>query len=287
MGRSKLKMEMISNQKSRNLTFKKRKDGLIKKLHEFTTLCDVDACMIIYNGPVQEQKDHATAVEQQDYIWPQNRDEVRRIIDLYKARKQGNYNNKTCGLSDFFQERKRKAEEQLLKLKKNNMEAKYPVWDDFFNFLTESQLRQFGVGLNSKVESVKSRIELLKTSVKSRIFTHQQYGYPPPGQFYPPPPPYDDLYGYMPLPPYQQYLSPYSDDSSTRRNDTKKEDDGPIGGSKKSTVAIICLAIVAVAVLSFFLFKCWQKKKREEQYARLLKLFEEDDELELELGLRD
>ncbi|KAL2939445.1 Aprataxin [Bienertia sinuspersici] len=33
--------------------------------------------------------------------------------------------------------------------------------------------------------------------------------------------------------------------------------------------------------------KLWQKKKREEQYARLLKLFEEDDELEVELGLRD
>ncbi|KAJ9538165.1 hypothetical protein OSB04_030898 [Centaurea solstitialis] len=31
----------------------------------------------------------------------------------------------------------------------------------------------------------------------------------------------------------------------------------------------------------------WQKKKRDEQYARLLKLFEQDDELELELGLRD
>lgn len=39
--------------------------------------------------------------------------------------------------------------------------------------------------------------------------------------------------------------------------------------------------------LSFFLFKLWQKKKCDEQYARLLKLFEQDDELELELGLRD
>ncbi|KAH0776427.1 hypothetical protein KY290_007838 [Solanum tuberosum] len=31
----------------------------------------------------------------------------------------------------------------------------------------------------------------------------------------------------------------------------------------------------------------WQKKKREEQQARLLKLFEEDDDLEVELGIRD
>ncbi|KAI3448363.1 hypothetical protein Pfo_005028 [Paulownia fortunei] len=83
------------------------------------------------------------------------------------------------------------------------------------------------------------------------------------------------------------FISAYSDDSSTPRNGTKTEDHAPVGGSKKSTIAIICLVLVAVALLSFFLFKYWQKKKREEQYARLLKLFEEDDELELELGLRD
>lgn len=36
-----------------------------------------------------------------------------------------------------------------------------------------------------------------------------------------------------------------------------------------------------------FFFKIRQKKKREEQQARLLKLFEEDDDLEVELGIRD
>lgn len=49
----------------------------------------------------------------------------------------------------------------------------------------------------------------------------------------------------------------------------------------------ILIAVVTLALLTFFLYKLWQKKKREEQYARLLKLFEEDDELEVELGLRD
>lgn len=52
-------------------------------------------------------------------------------------------------------------------------------------------------------------------------------------------------------------------------------------------IAIICLGLVAGAAFSVFLFKIWQKKKREEQHARLLKLFEDDDELEVELGIRD
>ncbi|CAI0375122.1 unnamed protein product, partial [Linum tenue] len=59
------------------------------------------------------------------------------------------------------------------------------------------------------------------------------------------------------------------------------------GGNNGRKILFILIGIVAVGLLSFGLFKFWQKKKREEQYARLLKLFEEDDELEVELGLRD
>eukprot|EP00252_Welwitschia_mirabilis_P026083 TRINITY_DN8375_c0_g1_i3.p1 TRINITY_DN8375_c0_g1~~TRINITY_DN8375_c0_g1_i3.p1 ORF type:complete len:100 (-),score=11.61 TRINITY_DN8375_c0_g1_i3:345-644(-) len=52
-------------------------------------------------------------------------------------------------------------------------------------------------------------------------------------------------------------------------------------------ILIICLAIIAIIGIATLLYKMWQKRKREEQYARLLKLFEEDDELEAEMGLRD
>lgn len=79
----------------------------------------------------------------------------------------------------------------------------------------------------------------------------------------------------------------FSDASPTPKNGTKTDDHASFGSSKGSRVAIICLAVLVFMALSFLLFKFWQKKKREEQYARLLKLFEEDDELELELGLRD
>ncbi|KAL2329417.1 hypothetical protein Fmac_022844 [Flemingia macrophylla] len=55
----------------------------------------------------------------------------------------------------------------------------------------------------------------------------------------------------------------------------------------KLKIIVICLGVVAVLAFSVFLFKLWQRKKREEQHARLLKLFEDDDELEVELGMRD
>lgn len=83
------------------------------------------------------------------------------------------------------------------------------------------------------------------------------------------------------------FLSGFSDDSSSPKNGTKSDGHASPRSSTGYKVLIICLVTVAVVLLSVFLFKFWQKKKREEQYARLLKLFEEDDELELELGLRD
>ncbi|CAL5378010.1 unnamed protein product [Camellia sinensis] len=82
-----------------------------------------------------------------------------------------------------------------------------------------------------------------------------------------------------------QFIAGLSNDSSSSKNDTKS--DKHAGSSTGSKIVIACLVIVAAVFLSFFLYKLWQKKKREEQYARLIKLFEEDDELELELGLRD
>lgn len=53
------------------------------------------------------------------------------------------------------------------------------------------------------------------------------------------------------------------------------------------TILLICLGLLSVVGFSVFLFKIWQRKKSDEQQARLLKLFENDDELELELGIRD
>ncbi|CAL9103487.1 unnamed protein product [Musa acuminata var. zebrina] len=79
-----------------------------------------------------------------------------------------------------------------------------------------------------------------------------------------------------------------ADDPSSSNAAAKAEANPSKSASNMSReVFFICLAIAGTVLVSVFLFKLWQKKKREEQHARLLRLFEEDDELELELGLRD
>ncbi|KAA3482160.1 transmembrane protein [Gossypium australe] len=81
------------------------------------------------------------------------------------------------------------------------------------------------------------------------------------------------------------FISGFSDESKGSNNSSKTKSNAINNTGTK--VIFIVLGLVAVGLFSFFLFKLWQKKKRDEQYARLLKLFEEDDELEVELGLRD
>ncbi|XP_058090128.1 uncharacterized protein LOC131236744 [Magnolia sinica] len=84
-----------------------------------------------------------------------------------------------------------------------------------------------------------------------------------------------------------QLISGLADDPSGSKHDIKAEIPATSGGSSGLKVVFICLGLVTVVALSIFLLRQWQKKKREEQYARLLRLFEEDDELELELGLHE
>ncbi|CAL9179359.1 unnamed protein product, partial [Musa hybrid cultivar] len=83
------------------------------------------------------------------------------------------------------------------------------------------------------------------------------------------------------------FLLGLSENPSPSKDSTKADSHSSSRSNTGLKVLLICLGAIALVLLSYFLFKKWQKKKREEQHARLLKLFEEDDDLEVELGLRD
>ncbi|XP_075494904.1 uncharacterized protein LOC142532509 [Primulina tabacum] len=95
-------------------------------------------------------------------IWPENTEKIRRMIDIYKAKNKDSI--KSFGLSDFLHDRAKKIEDELSKLRKKNMEARYPTWMDFLNGFTEVQLREFAANLRVKLEDVRSRANNLKKS---------------------------------------------------------------------------------------------------------------------------
>ncbi|GLT34881.1 hypothetical protein SLA2020_093720 [Shorea laevis] len=159
MGRGKLSLELIKNEKSRVLTFRKRLKGLMKKAHEFTTLCGVKACMIIYGPP--NLKGMPTTVD----IWPSDSAEVKAVIDQYKEAADlfETKLKKPFNLVDFFAVRRRMINDEIAKLRrKGSLEAKYPIRDDQIKNLSLNQVKILNSKFDSKIEAAKSKLKTMK-----------------------------------------------------------------------------------------------------------------------------
>nr|XP_054754476.1 MEF2 transcription factor homolog [Lytechinus pictus] len=50
MGRKKIQISRINDERNRQVTFTKRKFGLMKKAYELSVLCDCEIALIIFNS---------------------------------------------------------------------------------------------------------------------------------------------------------------------------------------------------------------------------------------------
>ncbi|CAN0921019.1 Agamous-like MADS-box protein AGL80 [Linum grandiflorum] len=71
MTRKKVKLAYITNDSARKATYNKRNKGLIKKVSELSTLCDVQACAIVYS-----------LYHTQPEIWPPTLAGVHEVSDI-------------------------------------------------------------------------------------------------------------------------------------------------------------------------------------------------------------
>lgn len=168
MGRAKLTMELIKKEKSRNLAFQKRKISLKKKVNELSTLCGVKAVMIIY-GPKQ-----TSLQDNQPDIWPENRAEVLEVINNYKVQPSDERKKKISLLSNFFEDRNKKAQDALRRLRKSKMQAKYPTSDERFNNLSKEKLIDFASFLETKLGYAKKFKIMKENESKYYAYNLQQ-----------------------------------------------------------------------------------------------------------------
>nr|XP_016484291.1 PREDICTED: agamous-like MADS-box protein AGL82 [Nicotiana tabacum] len=156
-------MELIQDHKTRKSTFQKRKACLIKKISELSILCDIKACMIIYEGNNCEE------------IWPNDPNEVQELINLYKNQPIEDRSKRENSLCSFLENEKKKAEIKMAKLKTKIKTEKYPTWDSRFNYLSEKELRNLAGVLEKKMENAKGKSEFLKSS---RNINQEIWDYP-------------------------------------------------------------------------------------------------------------
>ncbi|XWS66575.1 hypothetical protein CRYUN_Cryun05aG0211400 [Craigia yunnanensis] len=111
MTRKRLKLAWIANKGARRTSLKKRRLGLLKKVSELTTLCGVDACLIVYSPD-----------ENEPMVWPSHAEVQRQLGEFHKMpvleRQKKMVNQET-----YLGERVTKAQEQMRKYQRRNREV--------------------------------------------------------------------------------------------------------------------------------------------------------------------
>ncbi|KAK7401561.1 hypothetical protein VNO78_13133 [Psophocarpus tetragonolobus] len=161
MGRARIRLECISNERSRKTTLMQRKKGLIKKVSEFSIMCGVEACLIVYddeNGDVEP------------VTWPQESTMVRSIIQKhYEQQLKNERPPKNFGIEDFFENRKNMVEVEISKVHKQITDIKYPTWDQNMRSMEEEQLKAFIAHVDDKIRVCEHRINMLKSQHQSEV----------------------------------------------------------------------------------------------------------------------
>ncbi|AED95709.1 unnamed protein product [Arabidopsis thaliana] len=159
MTRKKVKLAYISNDSSRKATFKKRKKGLMKKVHELSTLCGITACAIIYSP-------YDTNPE----VWPSNSG-VQRVVSEFRTLPEMDQHKKMVDQEGFLKQRIAKATETLRRQRKDSRELE--MTEVMFQCLIGNMemfhlnivdLNDLGYMIEQYLKDVNRRIEILRNS---------------------------------------------------------------------------------------------------------------------------
>ncbi|CAB4286303.1 unnamed protein product [Prunus armeniaca] len=170
-------LELIPNEGTRKMTFRKRKKSIYKKADELSKLCGIDVCLIVYEA--DQKKGRAVQPE----TWPRDPTQFKRILNKYKDSKD----TSTPGLkrdfdmSDFYEDKKDHVDEddekfqnlgkkifeveyptKFQNLGKKISEAEYPTWDDRIDDFSQDELTELIASLESKIQVATKKIDSME-----------------------------------------------------------------------------------------------------------------------------
>jgi len=155
MGRGKITMKYIKNEKFRKQSFKQRKNGLIIFFSQFTMKTGAKACLIVYDddgnnvGPI---------------TWPEDHTMVNSMLQEYEHQKIEK-TSKIFNVNDYFEIKKAKVEAEITKVHKDIINIKYPTWHPDLVNMEASQLRDFIALVDAKIQACDHKINMLKSEM--------------------------------------------------------------------------------------------------------------------------
>ncbi|KAL6575588.1 hypothetical protein OROHE_000965 [Orobanche hederae] len=157
MTRKKVTLAYITNDSERKASFRKRRKGLIKKVRELSTLCDVQACAIIYSPYDPEPE-----------VWP-SRAGAQAVLARFRRMSEMDQTKKMVNQESFTRQRIKKTQDQLRRLHKENKRREM----ESFLFLCLAGMAslehfdmrnsaEMGWVIDQKMREITSRMEALK-----------------------------------------------------------------------------------------------------------------------------
>ncbi|TQE10379.1 hypothetical protein C1H46_003976 [Malus baccata] len=154
MTRKKIKLAYIRDDSSRKATFKKRKNGLMKKVKELSILCGIDASAIVYSH-------YDTKPE----VGP-NPDVTRRIITRFKQMQEMDKRKNMLNQESILRQHIVKVEEQLKKQNKENQEKEIMIQSMYRSLPADCLQNLSGTDLNGLLLSIEKSIEAIEEEMQ-------------------------------------------------------------------------------------------------------------------------
>ncbi|CAL9231684.1 unnamed protein product [Arabidopsis halleri] len=158
----KVKLSLIANERSRKTSFMKRKNGVLKKLNELSTLCGVQACALIYS-PYQSVPES----------WPSTRG-AKEVASKFMEMPSTTRAKKMMSQETYLMERITKAKEQLknLVVENRDLQVRRFMFDCLEGKMSDyrydaKDLQDLLCCINQYLNQLNGRIEIIKETGES------------------------------------------------------------------------------------------------------------------------
>ncbi|XWS24748.1 hypothetical protein CRYUN_Cryun27aG0010400 [Craigia yunnanensis] len=144
MGRGKIEIKRIENTTNRQVTFCKRRNGLLKKAYELSVLCDAEVALIVFST--------------RGRLYEYSNNNIRSTIERYKkaCSDSSNTNTVTEINAQYYQQESAKLRQQIQMLQNSNRH----LMGDSLSSLTAKELKQIENRLERGITRIRSKKEI-------------------------------------------------------------------------------------------------------------------------------
>nr|UPY89962.1 MADS transcription factor [Consolida ajacis] len=152
MGRGKIEIKRIENTTNRQVTFCKRRNGLLKKAYELSVLCDAEVALIVFSS--------------RGRLYEYSNNSVKKTIERYKKASADTSNTGSVSEANaqFYQQEASKLRNQIASLQNHNR-----------NLLGESLSNLNIRELKSLEKKIESGISKIRTKKNELLFAEIEY----------------------------------------------------------------------------------------------------------------